>query len=110
MRPIDADALKREIVEFAVGISSENQDYYTGYISALSVVQGMLAYAPNLTLDNLRPKGRWNIVEFDKDSRRITIECSECGMVEEMTVMAYGFGHNFCHICGADMRGGGEDG
>lgn len=40
MKAIDADALKREIVEFAVGISSENQDYYTGYISALSVVQG----------------------------------------------------------------------
>ena len=60
-------------------------------------------------LDEARPHGRWNIVEFDKDSRRITIECSECGMVEEMTVMAYGFGHNFCHVCGADVRGGGED-
>lgn len=62
------------------------------------------------SFDDLRPKGHWNVVEFDKDSRRITIECSECGMVEEMTVMAYGFGHNFCHSCGADMRGGGEDG
>lgn len=45
----------------------------------------------------------------DQKFIKITIECSECGMLEEMTVMAYGFGHNFCHICGADMRGGGED-
>ena len=68
-----------------------------------------MSLLPTLTVAGLRPHGCWNIVEIDKDSRRITIECSECGMVEEMTVMAYGFGHNFCHICGADMRGGGED-
>ena len=110
MRAIDGDSLKREIVDFKVNLCPENRDYGTGYFSALSVVEGMLACAPTLTIGDPRPKGRWNIVEFDKDSRRITIECSECGMVEEMTVMAYGFGHNFCHICGADMRGGGEDG
>lgn len=87
-RYIDADALKREIVEFAVGISSENQDYYTGYISALSVVQGMLAYAPTLTLDNLRPKGRWE-----------DVTCTNCGQVDFSKP-------NFCPSCGADMRGG----
>lgn len=105
-RYIDADALKREIVEFAVGISSENQDYYTGYISALSVVQGMLAYAPTLTLDDLRPKGRWNIVEIDKATNRITIECPKCGMVEEVPLTTYGLWRDFCPNCGADMRGG----
>ena len=78
-------------------------------ISAVQEVAQIVGKIPTLTLDDLRPKGHWNVVEFDKVSRRITIECSECGMVEEMTVMAYGFGHNFCHICGADMRGGGED-
>ena len=91
MRPIDADAL----------IVSRD---WESCVSPAAVIHR----APTLTLADLRPKGRWNIVEFDKDSRRITIECSECGMVEEMTVMAYGFGHSFCHICGADMRGGGE--
>ena len=109
-RYIDADALKRDIVDVKVKLCPENRDYGVGYFSALSVVEGMLAYAPTPTLDDLRPKGCWNIVEFDDVSRRITIECSECGMVEELTLMAYGFGHNFCHICGADMREGGENG
>lgn len=74
------------------------------YGQAISDVYDIIKAMPTLTLDDLRPKGCWNIVEFDDVSRRITIECSECGMVEELTLMAYGFGHNFCHICGADMR------
>ena len=52
-----------------------------------------------------RPKGRWNIVEIDKAANRIVIECSECGMVEEMYLTTYGMGHNYCHSCGADLRG-----
>lgn len=103
MRPIDADALIADIRATFEGM--EGSMASSGALYAIVALKS----APTLTLDNLRPKGRWNIVEFDKDSRRITIECSECGMVEEMTVMAYGFGHNFCHICGADMRGGGEE-
>lgn len=63
MRPIDADALKREIVDFKVKLCPENRDYGVGYFSALSVVEGMLACAPTLTLDDLRPKGRWELVD-----------------------------------------------
>lgn len=98
MRPIDADAITY--------CAYDLDDYH--FFRAVD--EEAIAEMPTLTLDGLRPNGHWNVVEFDKDSRRITIECSECGMVEEMTVMAYGFGHNFCHSCGADMRGGGEDG
>ena len=106
MRPIDADALICEWNEKAAKMSRDRD----GAIPVdFSLIISAVSKAPTITLDDLRPRGRWNIVEFDKDSRRITIECPECGMVEEMTVMAYGFGHNFCHICGADMRGGGED-
>ena len=61
-------------------------------------------------LDNLRPKGRWNIVEIDKATNRITIECPKCGMVEEVPLTTYGLWRDFCPSCGADMRGGGEDG
>lgn len=57
--------------------------------------------------DDLRPKGRWNIVEIDRATNRITIECSECGMVEETSLTAYGLNRDFCPSCGADMRGGG---
>ncbi len=59
-------------------------------------------------LADLRPKGRW--VWADDCYYR----CSECTQKapvirqwddEPMTTMT-----NFCHFCGADMRGGGEDG
>lgn len=41
----DLDALKKEIVDLKLKLRSENQDYYTGYICALSVVEGIIAYA-----------------------------------------------------------------
>ena len=47
-RLIDANALKAEIVDFKVNLHPQNQDYGTGYFSALSVVEGMLAYAPTV--------------------------------------------------------------
>ena len=44
-RYIDADALKAEIAETKRARMSGfgNSDYYTGYICALSVVEGMIA-------------------------------------------------------------------
>ena len=101
MRPIDVDALLQRWNNLLPSMARDEDGAVP--VDFRLVVHDVSA-TPTLTLDDLRPKGRWDIVEFDKDSRRITIECSECGMVEEMTVMAYGFGHNFCHICGADMR------
>lgn len=41
---ISADALKKQIAKVKKCFRSENQDYATGYISALSVVEGMIAY------------------------------------------------------------------
>jgi hypothetical protein len=39
-----ADALKKQIAKVKKCFTSENSDYMTGYISALSVVEGMIAY------------------------------------------------------------------
>ena len=47
-RLIDANALKKEIVDFKLNLHPQNQDYGTGYFSALSVVEGLLAYAPTV--------------------------------------------------------------
>lgn len=47
MRAADVDKLKRDIVEFKTSFQSTNQDYMTGYISALSVVEGMKATKPD---------------------------------------------------------------
>ena len=41
---ISADALKKSIAKVKKCFRSENSDYKTGYISALSVVEGMIAY------------------------------------------------------------------
>ena len=80
----------------------------------VSVFQNLKSYlenAPTLTLDDLRPKGRWN-----GDG-----SCSYCGMrnptcrtddlADWFPVSSVQFEYlQFCPNCGADMRGGGEDG
>ena len=102
MRPIDAIKYGENLVWLVGhGEFSSPQD-------ALRRALYDLAQTPTLPLDDLRPKGRWNIVEIDKAANRITIECTECGMVEETSLTAYGLNRDFCPSCGADMRGGGE--
>ena len=44
MTMIDADKLKEQIAKVKKCFTSENCVYVTGYISALSVVEGMIAY------------------------------------------------------------------
>lgn len=102
MIAVDVDKLKGEIADMKATIQAPNWDYVTGYISALSVVEGMIAMLPTITLDDLRPKGRWIMKEtmirspFAKNAY-----CSECN--EETSFL-----HDFCPYCGADMRGGDE--
>ena len=98
MRPIDADALKREIVDFKVKLCPENRDYGVGYFSALSVVEGMLACAPTLTLDDLRPNGQW-----DPDWWRP--KCSLCGFTGSLFDIPVS-PFNYCPNCGAKMENG----
>ncbi|EGC8431307.1 hypothetical protein H9185_001186 [Listeria monocytogenes] len=50
---ISADALKKQIAKVKKCFRSDNNDYATGYISALSVVEGMIAY---LTESNTIPE------------------------------------------------------
>jgi len=47
-RLISADALAEEIAKVKRCIRSENSDYLTGYISALSGVEGQIAYMPTV--------------------------------------------------------------
>lgn len=54
-----------------------------------------------------RPKGQWNIVEFNSNSRTVVIECPECSAVFEVESFSFGLNYNFCHNCGAYL--GGED-
>ena len=104
MIAVDLDKLKGEIADLKATIQTPSWDYVTGYISALSVAEGMIATLPTLTLDDLRPKGRWERKEDGK------VYCSVCQ--KKALEVKKGVWHipNFCNHCGADMRGGGEDG
>ena len=42
----NVEPLKRQIADFKRAVKSENSDYLTGYISALSAVEGMIAGQP----------------------------------------------------------------
>ena len=42
----DVEPLKKQIADFKRAVKSENSDYLTGYISALSVVEGAIAEQP----------------------------------------------------------------
>lgn len=101
MRPIDADALMTEVLK---GTIISDDLYGMGIMAGVDSFAKKLEAAPTLTLDDLRPKGRWIMKEtmirspFAKNAY-----CSECN--EETSFL-----HDFCPSCGADMRGGGEDG
>ena len=102
MRPIDGDRLIDSLESAKRGRGIEVNLVY-------SLIQEGIRQLPTLSVDDLSPKGRWNIVEFDKATNRITIECSECGMVEEMSLTAYALGHNYCHSCGVKTEHGVAD-
>lgn len=97
MRLIDADALEERMEERLAQLRAlygDHDQYKEGFEGGMKSVE----FAPTLTVDDLRPHGRWlhrnNGIAY----------CSECDTdsVED--------GTNFCPECGADMRGGGEDG
>ena len=43
-RMISADELKNQIAKVKRCFTSQNSDYMTGYLSAMSTVEGMIAY------------------------------------------------------------------
>ena len=96
MNAVDVDKLKGEIADMKATIQTPNWDYVTGYISALSVVEGMIATLPTITLDELRPKGRW-IERYVVSEYKC--ECSVCHFGSDLMA-------DFCGYCGADMREG----
>lgn len=68
-------------------------------VSVFQTLKSYLENAPTLTLDDLRPKGRWEPVDA-RYSR-----CTNCKRERNIQTQ---IGWGFCPSCGADMRGGGE--
>lgn len=74
--------------------------YDKGYMDAPDQADDWLDAQPALTLDDLRPKGRWELAD-DGDG----VVCSECGT--DFCILVYATDDfHFRPSCGADMRGG----
>lgn len=79
---IDADALKRDLID--------NYSFYP------AIVKNAIEKAPAINPEDLRPKGKWNILEGTR-ARRV---CSCCGW----DVAEYGKFYSYCPNCGAKME------
>ena len=52
----------------------------------------------------------WKVGYTDKESKRIGVECSECGAFFDLDLFDFGLCYNCCPSCGARTDGGGGDG
>lgn len=97
MRPIDADALINEWNKKAVKMSRDRD----GALPVdFSLVISAVSKAPTITLDDLRPKGRWLPHPEDWREQMVGDQCSLCGFEY------YGNRFAFCLNCGVDMKDG----
>lgn len=103
MRPIDGDELKKLIIEKYSDIAKQKSFIAAGVSVAVRTICMMIEIAPTLTLDDLRPKGRWEVIEDYVSSLGYTvIDGYRCSLCKEESREAL----DFCGHCGADMRGG----
>lgn len=103
MRPIDADALPTKAIEGRRFVFAY-KDLLNDELVVRTVYKDLAEFisaAPTLALDDLRPQGQW-VSNGIPDS--MLSKCTACGF----SCGAYSF--RYCPNCGADMRGGGEDG
>ena len=98
----DVEQLKKQIADFKRAVNSVkpmNSDYLTGYISALSVIEGEIAEQPTADVAPVR-HGRWiktaNTWTHDYNEYGKPIYyCSLCGRYEKLK-------EPYCN-CGAKM-------
>lgn len=98
---IDAEPLKKEIADFKRTVKCDNSDYLTGYICALSAVEGMIAEQPVADVEPVR-RGVWCTKYRSGTPIAKGVVSSCCDMWNERPTA-------FCPHCGAKM-GGEENG
>lgn len=98
----DVELLKKQIADFKRAVNAVkpmNSDYLTGYISALSAVEGAIAEQPTADVVPVR-HGCWRIIETlcggGKEAKYY--RCSECNKANVIC-------SNYCPNCGARMDG-----
>lgn len=108
MKAIDADALLQRWNNLLPRMARD-KDGAVPIDFCLAIHE--VSASPTLTLDDLRPKGRWIGTGYDGYADGCLVydlwECSECRA--EFGCVGDPPPYEFCPSCGADMRGGGED-
>lgn len=94
----DVELLKKQIADFKRVVNSPNSDYLTGYISALSATEEIIAGLPDADVEPVK-RGKW--ITINSVSR-----CSNCEYIppydrdiDDIFYSAY------CPNCGAKMGG-----
>ncbi|MGN0613714.1 MAG: hypothetical protein ACI4JB_07405 [Porcipelethomonas sp.] len=103
---INIEPLKKEIADFKRTVKCDNSDYLTGYICALSVVEGMIAEQPAADVEPVK-RGHWITSEMTIDSG--CASCSCCHSKYYIGDLQALEGDNdfvmYCPNCGARMDG-----
>ena len=92
----DVELLKKQIADFKRAVNSVkpmNSDYLTGYISALSVVEGEIAKQPTADVEPVR-HGHWVKEKPDVLIHWHCSVCKNCYYLDEPNA-------NYCPNCGA---------
>ena len=101
---ISRDALKEEVKNTVPYVEQEIILAIIDDAPAVEVTDYDTGYQDGLEdgLNDIRPQGRWII---DTDTR--IMKCNRCGAVENADRLLVE-DMNYCHCCGADMKGGVE--
>ena len=94
----DVELLKKQIDDFKRAVNSVepmNSDYLTGYISALSVVEGEIAKQPTADVAPVR-HGHWIYENF-------YTRCSVCGNMAIYDKYGQEVESDYCPRCGAKL-------
>lgn len=91
----DVTSLKKEIADFKKSANSPNSDYMTGYISALSAVEGKIAGLPDADVVEVK-HGEW-ILHNDGSGT-----CKVCGR-HQKAIWDMCSWQKYCGHCGAKM-------
>ena len=102
MRPIDADKFLARLHQYE---DFECPATDTAF-KAVSQVRSLLWDEPIITLDDLRPKGRWKAYKPDSRGYTCGFICSSCSAVVYTDYSQRDCVYDYCPNCGADMRGG----
>ena len=97
----DVEQMKKQIADFKRAVNAVepmNSDYLTGYISALSVVEGEIAKQPTADVAPVR-HGHWIYENF-------YTHCSVCGKMAIYDKYGQEVESDYCPRCGAKMDGG----